>query len=294
MKVLITGGTGFIGTNLTKRLSAKGHEVIVVARHRPKQKGLKFIKADLENEVPQGDLERVDAVIHLVGRNIFGRWNRKLKDSIRDSRVKGARNILKAFENVKVRPKVFISASAVGYYGDKDNEELRENDAAGKDFLAKVCVDWEKSAQKAEDLGMRWVSIRTALVLGKGGLLGVMLPIFKLGLGGPLGNGKQWFPWIHIEDIVGIYEFVLEEKIHGVYNACAPGQITNEEFTKALGKALHRPVIFRVYKWMMRLVFGEFTDVIMASKKVDSSKIRKAGYKFKFLRVEDALEDLLA
>ena len=292
-KVVITGGSGFIGQQLTVALLQKGYEVSIFDLHPPKQGA--FLKVNLMDENLPGKLFKdVDAIIHLAGTNIFGRWNEQVKKSIYESRILGTRNLVSSLEKLIQRPKVLVSASAVGIYGDRGGEDLYESSTPGSDFLAKVCIDWEKEARQAEKFGLRTVQIRTAPVLGHGGLLSKSLPIYKLGLGGPIGSGRQWFPWIHIQDIVEIYIFAMEnEKIQGPVNSCSPQHITNKEFSDTLAKVLHRPAFFKVPKWALKLIFNDLTDFIIASQKVYPKKLVDAGYKFSFPNIKKAIENIL-
>lgn len=292
-KVVVTGGTGFIGSRLVKALQQKQYEVILIGRHAPEDTSLGFIQCDLEKDIPTSPhFDHVYSVIHLAGRPVFGRWNDEVKRQIYDSRVKGTKNLFAAFKSAKGKPKVFVGASAVGYYGDRGDKELDEKASSGKDFLAKVCRDWEKASQRFEELQTRRVLVRTALVFGNGGLLTLLLPIFRKGLGGPIGNGKQWMSWIHVDDLVNVYIEVLEnDSYEGPVNGCAPEQITNREFTKMLGALLHRPAFFRVYRWMLRLAFGGFADAIVASQRVVPSKLKKFGFQYQYTSARKALAE---
>lgn len=291
-KILVTGGTGFIGTKLTRLLQLKGYKIIVLSRHKPKDPKLLHIKADLSKKIPHDPLlEGLYGVIHLAGKNIFGRWTKRFKKGIYDSRIEGTKNLVDALKDVKKKPKIFISASAVGYYGDRNNELLTEKSEAGKDFLAHVCIDWEKESSKVISMGMRWAVVRTAVVLGKkGAIVKALTPLFKAFLGGPLGSGKQYFPWVHVDDLVRAYLYILENKIDGPINVCAPEKITNAEFSKALGEVLHRPSWFKTHKWMLRLAVGEFADAIMASQRVSSKKLESNGFSFDYPTIKKALK----
>lgn len=295
-KVIITGGSGFIGQELTSALLQRGYRVSILDLHPPKQEGAHFFKVDLTTQaIPEELLKGVDAIIHLAGKNIFGRWSEKVKKSIYESRILGTRNLVSSLKNVSRKPKLLVSASAVGIYGDRGEENLYESISAGNDFLAKVCIGWEKEAREAEKLGLRTVQVRTAPVLGHGGLLDKLLPIYKLGLGGPIGSGKQWFPWVHVQDIVNIYIFALEnDVVRGPVNSCSPKQITNKEFSDNLAKILKRPAFFKVPKWALKLVFNDLADMIYASQRVHPKKLIDYGYKFSFPDIRKALENILA
>ncbi|MDA2936141.1 TIGR01777 family oxidoreductase [Patescibacteria group bacterium AH-259-L05] len=291
---MITGGSGFIGQNLTAALLQKGYEVTIVNRHASKQKQVAFYDIDLvQSEIPDEIFSDVDAVIHLAGANIFGRWSKRKKRAIYHSRIAGTRNLVSAISALNQKPKVLISASAVGFYGDRGEDKLDESSSSGKDFLAHVCIDWEKQAREAEKCGLRTVQIRTAPVLGHGGFLRKIVPIYNLGLGGPIARGKQWFPWIHMADIVGVYMFALEnEAIAGPVNACSPQQIRNIDFSNALAKVLKRPAYLRVPRLALKLVLNDLASVVLASQKVYPRKLNDFGYKFIFPNIEKALENL--
>ncbi|MDO8635204.1 MAG: TIGR01777 family oxidoreductase, partial [Dehalococcoidia bacterium] len=212
MRVIITGGAGFIGQRLTAALIEKGHQITVLDHHPPSSE-VAFVQVDLAGqELPAELFQNIDAIIHLAGRNIFARWNQQVKKQIYDSRIVGTRGLVKSLAKLARKPEVFISASAVGFYGDRGEENLDESSTQGSDFLAKVCIDWEKEALVAGNYGIRTVQVRTSPVLGAGGLLAKIAPLYKLGLGGPLGSGNHWFPWVHLQDIVNIYVFALENR----------------------------------------------------------------------------------
>jgi uncharacterized protein (TIGR01777 family) len=310
MKIAITGGSGFIGKNLIRELISRGYSINLLdleppGREKPRggSRGnatlppkVAFFRTDLVfGKIPGEALEGTEGIIHLAGKNIFARWNSKTKTSIYESRVLSARNLVLAIKDLTRKPKALISASATGYYGDRGEEELFESSEPGNSFLARVCADWEAETKKAETLGVRTVQVRTAPVLGRaGGFLQKMLPTFKLSLGGPIGNGKQWFPWIHMDDIVGIYAFSLENSLlAGPVNACSPHQIRNLDFTIALAAALRRPAIFNVPKCLIKMALGELGQEIMASQKVNPQKIVNSGYKFRFPDLKEALKDVL-
>ena len=294
MRVGITGGSGFIGTCLIDVLLEGGHSVVVFDVNPPQRK-VDFYKVDfLSLNLRLSIFENLDAVIHLAGRNIFGRWNEWVKQEIYQSRAMGTKNLVSALSTLRQKPKVLVSASAVGYYGDRADVDLYEDSGPGNDFLSRVCADWEKEAEVAEKFGIRTVRIRTAPVLGRGGLLSKLLPIYKWGLGGPLGHGKQWFPWIHIDDIVGTYIFAMEqETIKGPVNSCSPGVVRNEEFSKILALVLDRPAFLKVPKLALGLVLGELGKEILASQKVRPKKLLQNGFSFKFPDLKTTLENIL-
>jgi len=292
-RITITGGSGFIGQNIAALLLEKSYEVCIVDS-RPPLIG-RFVEADLMSEgLPTEPFEGAESVIHLAGETIFGRWNERKKKAIRKSRTLGTRNLVSTLKRLKQPPASFVCASAVGFYGERGDEELFETSPPGKDFLAHVCIDWENEASQAHDIGIRTVMMRTAPVLGEKGLLQKVLPVYRMGLGGPLGSGTQWFPWIHIRDIAQIYVFAIEhKKIEGPCNACAPEYITNQDFSDALARVLRRPALVKVPKWALRLALGELADSIVASQKVSPKKLIDAGYEFSFPDLEKALVHLL-
>ena len=293
MRVIITGGAGFIGQRLTDALIEKGHQ-ITVFDHHPPSSGVAFVQVDLAGqELPAELFQNVDAIIHLAGRNIFARWNQQVKKQIYDSRILGTRSLVKSLAKLARKPEVFISASAVGFYGDRGEENLDESSTQGGDFLAKVCIDWEKEAQVARNYGIRTVQVRTAPVLGAGGLLAKVAPLYKLGLGGPLGRGNHWFPWVHLQDIVNIYVFALENRdIRSPVNSCSPHLVRNLEFSRILAQVMRRPHLFKVPRWAVRLVFGDLADVVLSSQKVQPAVLTRSDYKFAFPNIRKALENL--
>ena len=310
--VIITGATGSIGHNIAQHLTARGDEVIVFTRN-PEKAGRKlpavknFVKWDYGNiDDPSSlhyagtswmhELNGVDAVVHLAGANLGAkRWNEDYKKLAYDSRIVSTRNLVEAIKSVEKKPKVFICSSATGFYGNRYDEVLDENSSPGNDFLATLCNDWEKEARTVEQYGVRRVSIRTGLVLMKDeGVLKQMLLPFKLFIGGHLGNGRQYFPWIHIDDIVGIYLQAIDNpNVTGAINGTAPGIVTMRQFAKALGKNLSRPSLFPVPKFALKIAVGELGDYAVMSQRTSVDKILKAGYKFKFENLEGALRDLL-
>ena len=239
----------------------------------------------------------MEAVFHLAGESVAeGRWTAAQKARIRDSRVVGTRNLVQGIAQVSDRPRVLVSASAVGYYGDRGEEELTESASPGRDFLADVCVAWEKEALAAEKLGVRVVTERTGIVLGAGGgALAKMLTPFKLGAGGPLGNGRQWMPWVHVSDLARLYLHAAEhESIRGPMNAVAPHPVRNSEFTKALGRQLRRPAFMPAPYLGLRLLFGEFAQVLFASQRVVPQVALDTGFTFQYPDIAAALKEILA
>ncbi|HEV2447421.1 MAG TPA: TIGR01777 family oxidoreductase [Candidatus Sulfopaludibacter sp.] len=297
MKITISGASGLIGRRLLKALSGNGHTLQVLSRHAGTNMpgGVKVFPWDPSKaEPPDESLRDADAVIHLAGEPVAQRWTDHAKRRIRDSRVVGTRNLVQAIGKLTGKPSVLVCSSAIGYYGSRGDEMLPESAGPGNGFLADLCVAWEKEAAAAEALGMRVVSVRTGLVLDKrGGALARMLPPFKMGAGGRLGNGQQWQSWIHLDDLVGLYRLALETPLKGAINGVAPYPVTNADFTKALASALHRPAVFPVPSFGLKLLFGEMAEVLLASQRVQPKQAEAAGYRFKFPQLEPALADLL-
>jgi uncharacterized protein len=297
MKVVISGGTGFIGTALTKELVRKGYQVVILTRHpsksTTKDASVSFSSWDDINEAVAGAI----AVINLAGESLAGRrWTEDLKKKIVTSRVETTSAVVKALNAtpVDLRPKVFISASAVGYYGDSGDVVLTEDAPAGSDFLAGVCRLWESHAHAAPK-DVRVVIPRIGVVLHPdGGALEKMLLPFKLGIGGPLGTGNQYFPWIHLDDMVTIFVTSIEnERISGAINASAPNIVTMSQFATALGKVLSRPTLFKVPSFVLNLALGESAVVVTASQRMVPAKLQSLGFNWKFDNVDAALRDLL-
>lgn len=301
-KIIITGATGLIGKKLVNSLIEKKYEVVVFSRDLQKAKlqlpnVKEFVEWDYKKpEKWKSSLEKIDGVIHLAGVNLFARrWNEEFKKEILDSRQTSTINLVEAIKQCTNKPKVFISASGIGFYGDRNDEELNDSSTPGKDFVADVCKIWEFESQQLTKINIRNIQIRTGLVLStEDGALKQMLPAFKMFFGGPLGNGKQWSSWLHIDDIVGIYLYALEnETITGPLNAVSPNPVMMKYLAKTLGKILKRPSKFSVPNFILKLVVGEAAEVVTSSQRVIPDKLVKYGYKFKFKKLEDALRDLL-
>jgi len=298
MKIFITGGTGFVGTHLAKYLLNKGHSVITTgtssAHHSIRHENFRYISADTTKKGPwQDSIRDVDALVNLAGRTIFTRWNEGNKKQIYNSRILTTRNLVEAIPDDKEI--VLCSASAVGYYGNRGEEILKEDAGSGTDFLATVSIDWEKEAFLAKEKGARVSVMRFGVVLGKnGGALAKMIPAFKSFAGGPLGTGDQWFPWIHLDDLISAIEFILEnEGIRGPVNFCAPNPVRNRDFAKTFGKVVGRPAFMRVPSFMIRALMGEMGTVVMSSQRVIPDKLERNGFEFKYPDIEMALTNLL-
>jgi uncharacterized protein (TIGR01777 family) len=306
MRVFVTGGTGLIGTHLLRRLRERGDNVVLLSRRPAAARERvapedKVIEGDPMKPGPWMDaVADCDAVIHLAGENIFGqRWSTDFKTLLRDSRVQSTELVVQALaKNPRAasgNAKVLVNASAIGYYGPRGDEEIAEDAAAGNDLLARVCVDWEQAARKAEALGVRVVVVRVGVVLDKaGGALAALLTPFKLFVGGPVGSGKQWMSWIHYEDIVGLILLSLDHvNAHGPLNGTAPQPVTNKEFSKALGRALHRPSFLPTPVFALKLMLGEVADVVATGQRVAPKQALALGYQFKFPSIDAALGDIL-
>ena len=298
MKYLITGGTGFVGRHLSNFLLKRGHEVIAVGlRATPdiaQQETFRYISADTSQQGDWQDaVNEADAVYNLAGKTIFKRWTESYKQLIYDSRILTTRNIVDALP--KNKQITLCSTSAVGYYGNRNDETLTEDSTGGDDFLATVGIDWETEAFKAEQKGIRIVTARFGIVLGKGGgAMAKMVPAFKSFTGGPLGSGMQWFPWIHMADLLSALMFVVENKdIKGHVNFTAPNPIRNRDLAKTLGNVLNRPAFLPAPGFMIRLVMGEFGNTLLASQRAVPEKLLKHGFAFRFVELEDAIRDIV-
>ena len=302
MKIVIAGATGLIGRSLTKDLLESGHSVVALTRNLqpakpPQHPALQFVRWDGRTA---GDwcqsIIGADAVINLSGQSLAsGRWTRRRKQSLISSRVDPTNAIVASINAADRKPKVLVNASAVGYYGPVSSNEVPETAPAGSDFMSNLCVEWERSAQAATELGMRVVLLRSGVVLDpKGGALQKMLLPFRMYVGGPLGSGNQWLPWIHKEDEVRAIRLVLEnESISGPVNLAAPEAATMKEFSKAIGEALGRPSFMRVPAFVLRAMLGEMADVVLTGQRVVPQKLLQAGFVFQFPSLRKALENLL-
>jgi hypothetical protein len=295
MKILISGASGLIGTHLIPTLRAKGHEIYRLVRKTPR--GADEIQWDSKtgfSEAEAAKLANFDAVVHLAGDNIASEnWSPEKKRVIRESRVTGTRVLVDALRKTQNPPKIFVSASATGFYGNRGDEDLTEESPKGEGFLPDVCDEWEQEARKAENFGARVALLRTGVVLTKeGGALEKMLTPFKFGVGGTVGSGKQFMSWIALDDVLDIYHLVLEtDTLRGAINTTAPNPVTNEEFTETLGKILHRPTILPVPEFAIKLLFGEMGErLLLEGNKVLPKKLQDAGFAFKYPNLEDALK----
>ena len=289
-RIAITGSSGLIGTALVGHLKSEGHTVQRLVRRAPV--AVDEVTWDPHTGyVDLSALEGVDAIIHLAGEPVDGkRWSKKFKAEILNSRLLGTTTIAKAVAEVK--PDVFISASAIGWYGESGNRAVIESDRVGDGFLAAVCREWEAAADLAG--GVRTVKLRTGLVLDPtGGALGKMLPLFRLGFGGKLGSGKQWWSWITLHDVVRAIEFALVEDISGPVNLSAPNPVTNQEFTSALARALHRPAVFPAPAFALKAVLGGFSGEVLGSKRVIPQALLDAGFTWDYPHLSDALAVLV-
>lgn len=300
MKVLITGGTGMIGTDLTESLVRDGHEVIVLTRDpgkvKPPRSGVTLAKWDGQSASGWGHLvEGVDAVVNLAGENLAsGHWTPARKKRIISSRVNAGKVLVSAIEKAVRKPGVFVQSSGVGYYGVKDQALLSEDSPPGDDYLASVGREWEAATQPVEKLGIRRVVTRSGAVLSlKGGALPIMLLPFRLFVGGPLGSGRQWLPWVHIEDEVRAIRFLIDnEDARGVFNLAAQ-PVTNAEFAATAARVLRRPSYFRIPAFLLKLVLGEMATTVLDGQRVSTAKLTGLGFRFRFERLEDALNDLV-
>jgi uncharacterized protein (TIGR01777 family) len=300
MKALVTGATGFVGPRLLRMLDGP----VVLSRNPERARTAlgrlagPIYRWDPMRGPPAPEVfEGVDVVLHLAGESVAeGRWTPAQKARIRDSRVVGTRHLVQGIAQASARPKTLVSSSAVGYYGDRGDEELTEAAAPAHDFLADVCVEWEREALVAEQHGVRVVTARTGIVLGAGGgALAKMLTPFKLGAGGPLGNGRQWMPWIHVADLARLYLHAAETaSIRGPMNAVAPHPVRNSEFTKALARQLHRPAFMPAPYLGLRLLFGEFAKVLFASQRVIPRVAIDTGFVFQYPEIAVALREILS
>lgn len=301
-RIIITGATGLIGTELCKQLSANGHELIIFTRSTDKarkiiKEAVEYVKWDYTNADSWKDqLSKADSIIHLAGENVMGgRWTDEHKKRVYNSRIKSTNSFVKAMAECESKPESFICASAVGYYDSSINKEYDETAQPGDGFLSEVTSDWEKAAAEVEKYGVRRVNIRIGIVLDpSGGALAKMIVPFKFFIGGPLGSGNQWFPWIHIKDIAKLFVHAVENgDATGPLNGVSTGIVTMKEFSKTLGDVLNRPSIFRVPEFVLNIILGEAASSITKGAKIIPAKTLESGYSFEFKDAGNALSDLI-
>ena len=301
MRVLITGATGFIGRALVPLLRREGHQLIALVRSVERARSL--LGAEVEavalsagTHALREALERSDAVVNLAGEAIMsGRWTEARRRVLVESRMQLTKQLVGAIAEARPRPKTLISGSAVGYYGDRGSEVLHESSSGSTDFLAQLCQDWEAAARLAEDFGLRVMTLRTGVVLGRdGGAMAQMLPPFRLGVGGPVGSGRQYMPWIHLHDLVRVIATALsDDRYEGPVNGAAPEQATSREFAKALGRALHRPAVLPVPALALKVIFGEAAGVLLGSQRVEPRRLRELGFTYRFPMLDQAVADIV-
>jgi uncharacterized protein (TIGR01777 family) len=298
MKIFITGGLGFVGSRLTSFLLDRGHHVTAVGRaarqDRFAHQHYRYLSADTTRPGHwQAALDDADAVVNLAGKTIFKRWTQKYKQQIYESRLLTTRNVVSAMPADKSI--VLCSASGAGYYGSRADDILDEDQPPGDDFLARLSIDWEAEAMGAAEKDIRVISMRFGVILAKhGGALSKMIPAFKAFLGGPMGNGRQWFPWIHLDDLMAALLFIFEHpQVAGPLNFCAPHPVTQRELAASLAKSLHRPALMPAPAFMMRLVLGEFSQVLLGSQRTVPRKLLDHGFEFQYPEIGKALEEIL-
>lgn len=299
MKVFMTGGTGFVGASLTRRFIAEGHEVTILTQaltgKEVKMTGLSYLIGHPTSPGPWQDaLGDHDVIVNLAGASIFSRWTSEQKKLMRSSRIDTTRHLVDALPE-DARHVTFFSTSAVGYYGFHEDEELTETSRAGDDFLAKLAEDWEQAALRAQAKEARVVLTRFGIVLGKdGGALGQMIPLFKSFAGGPLGSGRQWFSWVHMQDLTEAFIFLLQHPdLSGPFNICSPQPVRNKELGDAIGRVLHRPSFLPAPGFMIRLVLGEFGTVLLKGQRVFPRRLLDAGFAFRYPEISEALKNII-
>ena len=299
MKIFMTGGTGFVGTYLAKKLTREGHFVTILTQSLTgselKTSGLSYLIGNPNVKGQWQDAVRDhEVIINLAGASIFSRWTDEQKKILRSSRMNTTRHLVEALP-ADASCVVFISTSAVGYYGFHEDEELTESAPAGNDFLAQLARDWEVDALRAKEKGARVIITRFGIVLGpNGGALGQMIPLFKFFLGGPLGSGRQWFSWAHLQDLAEAFTYLLQhQEISGAVNVCSPKPVRNSELGKAIGQVLHRPSFLPAPAFMMKLILGEFGDVLLKGQRVIPRRLLDAGFQFRYSDIKEALSSII-
>jgi hypothetical protein len=295
MTIVLAGGSGFLGRALTRRLTRDGHQVVILTRREPQSAAEAQWQPDGSAGTLPARLEGVDAVVNLAGEGIADRrWSAARKAALRTSRVLSTRTLVAAIAKCERKPAVFISSSGVGYYGPRGDETITESTGPGTDFLSRMAVDWEQEAQAVTSGGTRLAIIRTGLVLsGEGGALAKMLLPFKLGLGGPLGSGTQYMPWIHIDDHVSLTMWLMTTPgATGAFNVTAPNPVTNREFTRELGRALRRPAIVPVPAFALRIMLGEMAELLLTGQRAVPAHAEQLGFRFAYNRLDHALQSL--
>jgi uncharacterized protein len=300
MRIAITGATGLVGSRLVAALKDRGDEVTALSRSpggATERLGVPAERWDpLSGPAPAEALAGRDGVIHLAGAPVAQRWTADAREQIRTSRMQGTSNLVAGLEAADPRPRTLVSASASGIYGDRGTEELEEASSTGDDFLAEVCLEWEAAADRASELGVRVAKIRTGIVLDAGGgALAKMLAPFRLGVGGPVAGGRQYMSWIHVDDLVGLYLAALDgEDWSGPVNGCAPGAVTNAEFSHALGRALHRPAVVPVPGLALRAMYGEMASIVTGGQRMVPARAKALGYRWAHTDLDEALRSTLA
>lgn len=305
MKVAITGATGFVGSRLGEKLNAEGHQILVLTRNPERAKRFfpssAFPNLEVVSYNPKklGDWQKsisgCDAVVNLAGEPISERWTAQHKQEILESRQQGTRNIVEAIKQADAKPSVLVNGSAIGYYGTSETATFDESSSAGNDFLAEVCQKWEAEAQKVKEAGVRLVIIRTGIVLGKGGALEKMVGPFKVFAGGPIGSGRQWFSWIHREDLVNlILEALKRPEIEGIFNGTAPNPVRMTEFCQTLGEVMNRPSWLPVPEFALELLLGEGATVVLQGQQVLPKQTQSIGFQYQYPSLKAALNNIIS